>query len=654
MFVVFEKKNMDLRRDDFFDTLNKTKQTIKALIRQKEKSFESFAIPYWMANERLGWSFHPISHLNSVKNTLKSQKVYAKVLEAYTEYSTALMQDEKLFQAFSTIKDQEYESLQNEQKTALDQLLLDFKLGGVGLDEKTKERLASIDLKLSELQNQFSQNVLNDTNNYQLIITDENDIHELPESDKTAARFTENGVTKYRFTLHQPSYLAFMTYGSNRLKREELYKAYVTRGHLNQSLIDEILSLRQEQAKLLGFENFAQLSLSTKDAPDTKTVIDFLQQLATKSRPYALQQKQELEAFAASHGCQELQSYDLAYFSEKLRKAQYDIDEEFYRPYFESTLVVEGMFSFMEELFGIEIKKASPKTWEQSVLVYDFYEDGKVFGRLYLDLESRKNKRGGAWMDNASSYCLDEQGHTWLPVAYIVCNFPPATKSYPSLLKHSDVETLFHEMGHAMHHLFSKVKSVTVSGVNGVAWDVVEFPSQFFEQFVFENDVLSRFAFHYQTGEKLSPEAIQKLKNARNFQAALGMVRQVEFALFDFLIHTPCAEMPNVQQILDTVRHDVAVFIPPQYNKFQHSFTHIFSGGYAAGYYSYKWAEVLSADLFMSMTSQGSINNDLATRYKESVLTWGGSISMRQMFFDLMGRERDNEAILKLYGLCEG
>ncbi len=621
---------------------------IDELLTLPNKTYANFVRPFDFMEEELELLFTPLSHLNAVKNSEETQKVYSEALPILTEYSTFVGQNLAIYEAFKQIKKDEYESLNQEQKRILDLNVLHFELAGAHLDDASKSRLAEINLRKSTLTNDFSQNVLNATNAYEKIITEEADVKGLPESDLENARFDENGVTKYRFTLQMPSYIAYMTYGPNRTIREELYRAYTTRAPQNGEIIDELLRLRQESAQLLGFENYSQYSLASKMAPDTKAVFKFIDELIDASHQQALREIEELRAIAEGI---ELQSYDTAYYGEILKKAQYDIDEEEYRPYFEQRSVMEGMFTFLHDLFGIRFVPQELELWDEKASAYDIYDGKRLFARVYFDLEARKNKRGGAWMHNFQTHCEDPHGCAHLSSAFVVCNFPPSSETSPSLLRHDDVVTLFHEMGHTLHHLMSRVKEHGVSGVNGVEWDAVEFPSQFLENFAYEPKVLKLFAKHYQSGETLSDEMIEKLIRAKNFQSALFMLRQLEFALFDFELHSRLYQGEEVQNLLDSIRKRTSLITPPSYNRFQNGFSHIFSGGYSAGYYSYKWAEVLSADAYYAIVDEGIFGSELAHRYKEVVLSKGGSQSMQELFVEMMGRECETKNLLRLSGI---
>lgn len=501
---------------------------------------------------------------------------------------------------------------------------------------------------MSDLTNQFSQNVLNATNAFALYLKEE-DVKGIPESDKISAKQPDG---TYKFTLHFPSYIAYMTYGENRKIRKELYDAYCTRAPENGKLIEEILGFRDEEAKLLGFETYAHLSLATKVANTPEEVISFLNHLAEKAKPIAIKEYDGIKSYAKSLGQNDLEPWDLTYYSEKLKKESFSYDEEIYRPYLEKETVLQGTFQFLEKLLGVTFKQIQTNVWEPSVLCYDLLVEGETRSRLYLDLEVRSEKKGGAWMHNWKPHFQDETGKTELPIAFVVASFPKATESQPSLLRPSDVVTLFHELGHALHHLLSKVKEAFVSGVNGVEWDAVEFPSQFLENFVYEPKVLQLFAKHYQTKEPIPNSYIETMVKAKNFMSAMGVVRQLEFAKFDMLVHKEKPSEERVQEILNQVRNEIAVVTPPTYNKFQNSFTHIFAGGYAAGYYSYKWAELLSANAFYSFVDKGVFDLEHAAHFRKTVLEKGGSANAMNLFRDFYGKDPDIEALLRLNGIA--
>jgi len=637
--------------ETFIDDLKSKTQTnltqVEKLLTQEKKTFANFVKPLELQEEELEHFFTPLSHLNAVNNSEETQKVYTEALPIITEYSTQLSQNLNIYNAFKEIQKEEANTLNYEQKRVIELNIQNFELSGAHLDEKTKARLQEINIRKSELANQFSQNLLDATNDYEYIITDEKDVAGLPESEKESAKYEEDGQVKYKFTLQMPSYIAYMTYGPNRAIREELYRAYVSRAPENATIIDELLALRQEMSELLGFDNYAKYSLASKMAKSTDAVLNFLNSLLDNSIDQAKKEITQLQNIAPL----ELESHDVAYYSEILKKEQYAIDEEEYRPYFEQRNVVSGMFSFLEQLFGVSFKAVDEKLWHEKAYAYDIYENNRLKARVYFDLEARESKRGGAWMHNWQSHATDAKGNEQLASAFVVCNFPPSSDSQQSLLRHDDVVTLFHETGHTIHHLLSEVKENEVSGVNGVEWDAVEYPSQFLENFAYEPKVLKLFAKHYKTKEVIPDEMIEKLVKSKNFLSAMGMLRQLEFSLFDFKLHMQSYQDEAVQNLLDSIREKTALIKPPKYNKFQNGFAHIFAGGYAAGYYSYKWAEVLSADTFYAVVDEGIFNSKTAEKYLQIILHSGGSKSMQQLYIELMGREADTNQLLRLSGI---
>ncbi|BDY11998.1 M3 family metallopeptidase [Hydrogenimonas cancrithermarum] len=648
MFVPFTSPDFDKFPDALKALLEENESSIKSLLQEKKRDYRSFVRPYMETFEKVDLFFTPLAHLNSVENSKRTQQAYEASLPLLSHYHTKLSQNRELFEAFSQITGED-----RAQQEVVRQELRDFRLSGVDLPEKKKKRLETIDLRLSELNNHFSQNLLDATNAYELIIEDPKDVEGVPESDLELAKTEKEGKTVWKFTLQIPSYMAYMTYGPNRSLREELYRAYVTRAPKNQAIIDEILRLRDEKAKILGFDHFSELSLATKMAPKDEAVIGFLNELADAALPHAEKEVEKLQALAKEDGIEELESYDVAYYSEKLKKRDLDFDDEMTRPYFEQGRVLQGLLDFVSELFGISFEPVDVPVWNEKVKVFDLQERGETFARIYFDLEARKNKRGGAWMNDWQTHHEDEKGAEHPASAFVVCNFQPSTQATPSLLRHDDVVTLFHEMGHAIHHLFSKVKERFVSGIHGVEWDAVEFPSQFLENFAYERSVLERFARHHETGRPMPETLMRKIKQSKNFLAAMGILRQIEFALFDFMLHQKLYQGDEIQALLDTLRARLALIKPPSYNRFQWGFAHIFAGGYAAGYYSYKWAEVLSADAFFACFDSGRIRTDRMDGYKHYILERGASEPMQELYREWLGRGPDPKALMKLYDLVD-
>ncbi|MCG3679839.1 M3 family metallopeptidase [Aliarcobacter butzleri] len=652
-FKDFNLDNLENSKEILEKLLDEKRVLINELLNIENKTYKNFVLPFQEIGESINEFLTPIFHIDSVKNSEITTKVYEECLPIISKYETEISQNENIYLSLKDIQFNEKSILNDIQNKVLENEIRDFELSGCNLENNKKKRLEEINLKLSELSHKFSQNLLNATNAFEMIITDFEDVKEIPQSDLELAKFEEDGITKYKFTLQMPSYLAYITYGTNRERREEIYKAYCTKAPENGKIIEQILALKDEKVKILGFENYAQYSLATKMAKTEDDVISFLEELGNKAKKKAKEELEEIKEIALKDGITDFRSSDMAYYSEKLKKAQYDLDEEYYRPYFEQQSVLNGFFDFLHQMFNIKFTKTQTKAWDEKVKVYDLSEDGKTIARIYIDLEARKDKRGGAWMNNWHSHFRNSNGEINLPTAYIVGNFPQSTKEIPSLLRHSDVVTLFHEMGHALHHLLSKIEEPFVSGISGVAWDTVEFPSQFLEYFSYDKDVLKLFAKHYKIGEVLDDEAIDRIIKAKNFQSSLATVRQVEFALFDFKLYQKLYKTEDeIQYLLDTIREEFAAIIPPRYNKFQNGFSHIFSGGYSAGYYSYKWAEVLSADAFYMFIDSGNIfNKELGIKYRDTILSQGGSYDMDKLFFDFAKREPSIDSLLKIEGI---
>lgn len=646
MFQNFHLDNLDTFPKDLDSLLNTQRSIINEVTHSKDTDYENVLKPLQDLDEELGLFFTPLSHLNSVMNSEETQKAYEASIPLLSKFSSEMSQNVALFKKIEAIKADSKEA-----QKVLEHEVRGFVLSGVNLPEDEKKRLEEINLKLSELSNQFSQNLLDATNAYELIIDDGKDVEGMPQSDIDAAKEEVEGKTIYKFTLQFPSYLAYMTYGPNREYRKELSKAYATRAPQNAEVIDHILALKHEKSQLLGFSSYAQYALETRDANQENDVITFLNELADAALPQAKKELSELKAFALkTDGIKDLAGYDVGCYSEKLKKEKFDFDDTMTKPYFVQEKVLKGLLDIVSELFGVTFKPADVPTWHTCVKPFDIFEEGKLSGRIYFDLEARKEKRGGAWMNDWETHYVDAKGQKHLASAFVVCNFSPTTDTTPSLLRHDDVVTLFHEMGHAIHHLFGKCKERSVSGINGVAWDVVEFPSQFLENFAYEAAILKRFGFHYETGEPISKELMAKIKETKNFQAALGILRQVEFSLFDFVLHQDLYQGEEVQTLLNGIREKTSLLKPPSYNKFQHGFAHIFAGGYAAGYYSYKWAEVLSADAFFScLDDESGFDKERAKGYKEYILASGGALEMSELYQEWLGRKADVKSLIKLY-----
>jgi len=615
-------------------------------------------------NERLGRAWGPVSHLNSVKNSPELRAAYEACLPKLSAYSTELGQNPDLFRAYQALANSpEADGFEVAQKTILEHSLRDFRLSGIDLPPVEQQRFGAIRMKLSELASRFSNQLLDATQAWTKHITDESALAGLTESAKAqmaqAAQAKE--LDGWLITLEFPSYYAVMTYADDRALREEVYTAYSTRasdqgpnaGQFdNGPVMAEILDLRQELAKLLGFANYAELSLATKMAESTDQVLGFLRDLARRSKPFAERDLAELRAFAAEQGLDDLQNWDLGYYSEKLRQQRYSLNQEAVREYFPVDKVLSGLFAIVQRLYGIEIHELEDfDSWHPDVRLFEIRENGEHVGRFFFDLYARSNKRGGAWMDGARDKRRTALGELQTPVANLVCNFTPPVGERPALLTHDEVTTLFHEFGHGLHHLLTRVEHAGASGINGVAWDAVELPSQFMENWCWEPEGLALIAGHYQTGEALPRQMLDKMLAAKNFQSGMVMVRQLEFSLFDFELHATHGDGRSVLDVLDTIRDEVAVIRPPANNRFPNSFAHIFAGGYAAGYYSYKWAEVLSSDAYSRFEEEGVFNAETGRAFRDAILARGGSQEPMVLFVDFRGREPSIDALLRHLGL---
>ncbi|MDH1264832.1 oligopeptidase A [Pseudomonas sp. GD03944] len=627
-------------------------------------TWENLVLVFDELHERLGRAWSPVSHLNSVCNNAELRAAYEACLPKLSEYWTELGQNRALFQAYDALATgPQAAGFDVAQKTILEHALRDFRLSGIDLPEAEQQRYGAIQMKLSELASRFSNQLLDATQGWSKLVSDEAALAGLTDSAKAQMKQAAEakGQDGWLITLEFPSYFAVMTYADDRALREEVYAAYCTRAsdqgpnagqNDNGPVMQEILDLRQELARLLGFGNYAELSLASKMAESTDQVLSFLRDLAVRSKPFAAQDLVELRAFAAEQSCNDLQSWDVGYYSEKLREQRYSISQEILRAYFPVDKVLSGLFAIVEKLYGIQIKELSGfDTWHPDVRLFEITENGNHVGRFFFDLYARANKRGGAWMDGARDKRRAADGRLISPVANLVCNFTPAVGDKPALLTHDEVTTLFHEFGHGLHHLLTRVEHAGASGINGVAWDAVELPSQFMENWCWEPEGLALISGHYQTGEALPQDLLDKMLAAKNFQSGLMMVRQLEFSLFDFELHATHGDGRSVLEVLETIRAEVSVLRPPAYNRFPNSFAHIFAGGYAAGYYSYKWAEVLSADAFSRFEEEGVFNSETGRAFREAILARGGSQEPMVLFVDFRGREPSIDALLRHLGL---
>ena len=641
---------------------------VSALLEQQgsHPTWEGLVLAMDELNNRLGAAWSPVSHLNAVCNSPELRQAYEACLPALSAYSTEMGQNPKLFKAFEALASgPASEGFDVAQKTILEHSLRDFRLSGIDLPPEQQQRYAEVQSKLSELGSTFSNQLLDATQAWTKHVTDEAVLAGLTDSAKAqmAAAAQAKGLEGWLITLEFPSYYAVMTYAEHRGLREEVYTAYCTRAsdqgpnagqNDNGPVMEAILTLRQELAHLLGFANYAELSLATKMAESSDQVLGFLRDLAQRSKPFAKKDLQQLKAYAAEQGCPGLQSWDSGYYGEKLREQRYSVSQETLRAYFPIDKVLSGLFAIVQRLYGIEISELKGfDAWHPDVRLFEITENGQHVGRFFFDLYARANKRGGAWMDGAKDRRRTADGSLQSPVANLVCNFTPADAGKPALLTHDEVTTLFHEFGHGLHHLLTRIEHAGVSGINGVAWDAVELPSQFMENWCWEPEGLALMSGHYQTGEPLPQDLLEKMLAAKNFQSGLMMVRQLEFSLFDFELHATHGDGRTALQVLEGIRDQVSVMRPPAYNRFPNSFAHIFAGGYAAGYYSYKWAEVLSADAFSRFEEDGVLNPETGRAFREAILARGGSQAPLVLFVDFRGREPSIDALLRHSGLTE-
>ncbi|MCP5279090.1 MAG: M3 family metallopeptidase [Thiobacillus sp.] len=629
-------------------------------------AWASFVQPLEDANERLSRAWGQVSHLHSVLDSPELREVYNANLPKITQYYAELGQHEGLFRQFKALAaSAEATSLNTARKKILDNELRDFRLGGAELPEDKKPRFMEIQEELAKLSAKFEENLLDATKAWSKLIEDEAELEGLPADAK--AMFAEmaeaDGKAGWKLNLQAPSFLPVMQFCSNRALREEMYRAYVTRASEfgppeldNTDLIRRILELRQEAARMLGFHTYAQVSLEPKMAETPQEVLAFLENLATRAKPYGEKDMAELRAFAAAElGLADLQAWDTAYASEKLREARYAYSETEVKQYFQEPKVLAGLFRVIETLYGLEIREDQAPVWHEDVQFFALKDkQGQLIGQFYLDLHARDTKRGGAWMDDAITRRRKETG-IQTPVAYLNCNNSRSVGGKPALLTHDDVITLFHEFGHGLHHLLTKVEDLGVSGINGVEWDAVELPSQFMENFCWEWDVVRHMTAHIDTGEQMPKALFDKLLAAKNFQAGMQTLRQIEFALFDMHLHHDLPPGKTALELLNEIRARVAVVIPPAYNRFPNNFSHIFAGGYAAGYYSYKWAEVLSADAYSLFEENGQVggvlNPEIGHRFWSEILAQGGARPAIESFKAFRGREPTIDALLRHNGM---
>ncbi|MDD1823716.1 oligopeptidase A [Photobacterium sp. ZSDE20] len=644
---------------------NKIEQVLEG---NTSPSWDNLVAPIEEVDDRLGRIWSPVSHMNSVVNSDELREAYESCLPVLSEYGTWVGQHKGLFEAYKAIKASEaFSALNRAQQKTITDALRDFELSGIGLPADEQHRYGEISKRQSELGSQFSNNVLDATMGWSKQITDVAELAGMPESALAAAQAAAESKEQegYLLTLDIPSYLPVMTYCDNQELRKELYEAYVTRASDrgpnagkwdNTEIITEQLKLRHEIARMLGFSTYSEKSLSTKMAETPDQVLGFLNDLAVKAKPQGELEVEELRQFAEKEfGVSELNLWDIAYYSEKQKQNLFEISDEELRPYFPESNVVSGLFEVLNRVFGMSVtEREGVDTWHDSVRFFDIFDaTGALRGSFYLDLYAREHKRGGAWMDDCRGRRITESGELQTPVAYLTCNFNKPVGDKPALFTHDEVVTLFHEFGHGIHHMLTQVEAGAVAGINGVPWDAVELPSQFLENWCWEEEALSFISGHFETGEALPKEMLEKMLAAKNFQSAMFILRQLELGLFDFTLHTEYDPEvgARVLETLADVKSKVSVLPSLDWNRFSHSFGHIFAGGYSAGYYSYLWAEVLSADAFSAFEEEGIFNTETGNRFLNNILEMGGSEEPMELFKRFRGREPQIDAMLRHAGI---
>jgi oligopeptidase A len=633
-------------------------------------TWENFALKLEDLSEKISRAWSQVGHMNAVVNSPELREAYNENLAKLTDYSSDMSQDERLYAKYKAIQaSAAFASLTPTQQTIINHEVRDFKLGGAELPAEQKARFKAVSEELSKLGSKFEENIMDNTNDFAHYVDNVADLAGIPADAIEAAleAAKAEGKAGYKFSLHFPSYLPVLQYAENRALRETLYRAYATRASElskpdengnpkwdNTQLISDILKLKKEEAQTLGFNNYAELSLATKMADSPKHVTDFLDTLAKRAKPYAERDMQELTAYAKKLGIADMQAWDVGYVSEKLREEKYAFSDQEVKQYFPESKVLAGLFKVTETIFGVQVQKAEAPLWHADAAFYQINDTaGKPIAYFYLDLYARNNKRGGAWMDEAITRRKKADGIE-LPVAFLTCNFSAPVGGKPALFTHDEVITMFHEFGHGLHHMLTQVDDYSVSGIKGVEWDAVELPSQFMENFCWEWEVLRHMTAHVETGAQLPRELFDKMVAAKNFQAGMQTMRQIEFSLFDMRLHGEFD--PNGKQtaldLIEQIRDEVAVVRPPKWNRFPNSFSHIFAGGYAAGYYSYKWAEVLSADAYSLFEELGVLSAQAGSRFKNEVLAKGGSRPAMESFVAFRGREPSLDALLRHNGMA--
>ena len=662
--LTFDSINPATINQQLSDMLAFHRKEIDALCESDDPCWDTLMSPLAELDIHLNRLWSPFSHLNNVTNTDSVRQAYNDCLPLLTQYSTDISQHEALHQAIQKLSSQP--NLDTAQKKIIEHLLRDFHLSGVDLSDDKKARYKEICERLAKLTTQFEENIIDTTSAWHHLVTDETQLSGLPDYAIAAAKHAaeEKSQDGYIFTLQIPSYLAVMQFADHRPLRQTLYQAFCTRAsdqgpnahtYDNSEIMQEIMTQRHALAQLLGFKHYAERSLATKMVDQPQQVLDFLWQLVRQAKPQAEHEFSTLIEFAKETlDLDTIEPWDLTYAAEKLKQRDYAISETELRPYFPSDKVIEGLFTIVSRLFNVTIQPVDDiERWHDDVQCYALYQEDTLISYCYFDLFARDKKRGGAWMDDAQNRHRQADGNQLIPIAFVTCNFLPPIKDTPSLLSHDDVVTLFHEFGHALQHMLTRINYLDAAGINGVPWDAVEICSQFLENWAWQRECMPLISAHFETGEPLPTELFDRLERARHFQSAMQMLRQLEFSLFDFILHMefdPTQEN-QIQQILNDVRRQVAVVPVPEYNRFQHAFSHVFAGGYAAGYYSYKWAEVMAADAFSLFLDNGLFDPETSQRFQDTFLASGGAVEPMELFIAFRGREPQIDALLTQYGI---
>ena len=667
----FENTKAEAFERQLDQVLYQARVEIKEVVECEQPSWDNLIMPVERICERVDRAWSPLRHLNSVCSSLSLRQSHDRCLEKIDTWHAELNQNDSLYNKVRELEARQEESeLDSTQKKVIADSLHNFHLGGISLPEKERARFKDIDLRLSKLQSHYADNVLDCTNSWKKIIRDPVELRGLPERSLVLCRQlaeAEGHEDAWLLNLQYPTYSAVMSFAKNRALRYEMYRAYNTRASVsgefdpkfdNSPLMKEILALRQERAELLGYSDYASLSVGQKMVGSSDKVVDFLVKLLRIAKPYGEREYRQLSEFAAGQDDLEaLQVWDIAYYSELQKKVLYDISDEDLRAYFSAETVLDGLFATVNTLYGIEVKPVDDvRVWHPDVRYFEIYDcAGKIRGGFYLDLYARENKRGGAWMDECTVRYRDAE-YLQLPIAYLTCNLSPPTKDRPALFDHDEVITLFHEFGHGLHHMLTQIDYPSVAGINGVEWDAVELPSQLMENWCWQCESINRMTRHYKTGESLPEVLLQRAQRAKNYQSGLALLRQIEFSLFDMQLHLNGAEIAagrlDVSDVLKQVREKVGVFTVPDFNHFENAFTHIFSGGYAAGYFSYLWAEVLSSDAFSRFITEGIFNRNVGDEFLHTILERGGSRPAQELFIQFRGREPVIEPLLAQLGLA--